>query len=240
MWVPWSGPSSCGSATSVGHGQRGAVAEADVHGGVFGEDDLASAREEVPVDGAAASVGAHEDGVGVVLEGGADDDPDELVSGCTSGYWAGSADVVLAAAADQGQTNGCAGGEVAGLGGSRFGAAFGVELHVAGSVGLDALEAGVDGLHGSVGKNDLAKGDAELSVAVEAAGGAHLKDGAAEPGAGGEDEPSLIEQRLGERGIDVAAFLGMLRVERRQQHGVDEASGRGLGANYRKPTYCYR
>ena len=102
---------------------------------------------------------------------------------------------------------------------------------MAGGVGLDALEAGVDGLHGSVGKNDLAKGDAELSVAVEAAGGAHLKDGTAEPGAGGEDEAFLIEQRLGESGIDVAAFLGMLRVERRQQHGVDETSGRGLGAD---------
>src|ERR1700733_13936337 len=87
MWVPWSGPSSCGSATSVGHGQRGAVAEADVHGGVFGEDDLASAREEIPVDGAAASVGAHEDGVGVVLEEGADDDPDELVSGAPTARW---------------------------------------------------------------------------------------------------------------------------------------------------------
>ena len=107
---------------------------------------------------------------------GADDDPDELVSGCASGYGAGGADVPLAAAADQRQTDGCAGGEIAGLGGSGFGAAFGVELHVAGGVGLDALEAGVDGLHGSVGKNDLAKGDAELSVAVEAAGGAHLKD----------------------------------------------------------------
>jgi hypothetical protein len=167
----------------------------------------------------------------MVLIGGADDDPDELVSGCASGYGTGGADVVLAAAADQRQTDGYARGDVAGLGGSGFGAAFGVELHVAGGVGLDTLEAGVDGLHGSIGKNDLAKGDSELSVAVEAAGSAHLKDGAAEPGAGGEDEASLIEQRLGERGIDVAAFLGMLRVERRRQHGVDEASGWGLGAD---------
>src|SRR5580700_12073284 len=174
--MSWSGPSSCGSVIGGGHGQRGAVAEADVHGGVLGEDDLASACEEVPVDGTAASVGAHEDGVGMVLIGGADDDPDELVSGCASGYGSGGADVVPAAAADQRQTDGCAGGEIAGLGRSGFGAAFGVELHVAGGVGLDALEAGVDGLHGSAGKNDLAKGNAELSVAVEAAGGAHLKD----------------------------------------------------------------
>ena len=62
----------------------------------------------------------------MVLIGGADDDPDELVSGCASGYGTGGADVVLAAAADQRQTNGCAGGEIAGLGGSGFGAAFGV------------------------------------------------------------------------------------------------------------------
>src|SRR5580698_11457142 len=99
--MPWSGLSSCGSAIGGGHGQRGAVAEADVHGGVLGEDDLASAREEVPVDGAAASVGAHEDGVGVVLEDGADDDHDEIVSGCAFGYGAGGADVPLADAADQ-------------------------------------------------------------------------------------------------------------------------------------------
>src|ERR1700690_2469143 len=118
--MPWSGPSSCGSAISVGHGQRGAVAEADVHGGVLGEDDLASAREEVPVDGAAASVGTHEDGVGVVLVESADDDPDELVSGCASGYGAGGVDVGLAYGTVAGKTDGCAGGGKAGLGGSGF------------------------------------------------------------------------------------------------------------------------
>ncbi len=111
-----------------GHGQHGAVAEANVHGGVLREDDLASARDEVPIDRAAASVGAHENGVGVVLVDSADDDPDELVSGQASGCGAGGADVPFAATADQRQTYGCAGGEIAGFRRSGFGAAFGVEL----------------------------------------------------------------------------------------------------------------
>src|ERR1700739_3050594 len=124
--MPWSGLSSCGPAIRGGHGQRGSGTEGDVHDRILRKDDLAPACDEVPVDGTSPSVCAHEDSVGVVLEGGADDDPDELVSRCASGYGTGGADVVLASAADQRQADGCPGGEKAGFGGSGFGAAFGV------------------------------------------------------------------------------------------------------------------
>src|ERR1700733_13029289 len=47
LWVSW-------------ERRSGPVAEAYIHGGVFGEGDLLAASEEVCVDRAASAVGAHE------------------------------------------------------------------------------------------------------------------------------------------------------------------------------------
>src|SRR5579863_10149404 len=124
-----------GGFARSGRGRVGA--DADFHGGVAGEDDVAAARDEVDVDRAAGAERSHGHAEWLRMNGESERDADQLVSARASGGAFGRVAESVAAEAERqsGERGNDSRGDVARVGNSGLRAAFGIKPQIFGFAG---------------------------------------------------------------------------------------------------------
>jgi len=140
--------------------------DVDLHGGVFGEDDVAAARNEMYVDRSARAQRAHGDAERIRTSRYSHRDAHELESTDTARGLIQYIGVAITGGRDGSQPECDSRLQIARLGRGGLCPAFGIELEVVGFAGLNSGEGGTHLLVEPARQNEIMKDEPELTVAA--------------------------------------------------------------------------